>query len=213
MSAGSVTGNLEAFQKLRIKVLWALVSLIGCVVLFTQSVWEGTLIYGFDVYEMIEIIGLALIGVAILGRVWSTLYIGGRKSSEIVSSGPYSITRNPLYLFSILGAAGIGAQAGSIVTTLLTASAAIVVFYITIKREEEFLSATFGAVYDTYLKSVPRLWPNFSLYKEGNNLVVQPTRLYSTLRDASLFFVAFPIFEVIEWFQEAGLLPVLVRLW
>src|SRR5688572_10363092 len=35
-------------------------------------------------------------------RFWATLYIGARKSDEVVSEGPYSLCRHPLYLGSVL---------------------------------------------------------------------------------------------------------------
>jgi len=52
--------------------------------------------------------GILLAGVGALGRLWCSLYIGGRKTHELVSAGPYGWCRNPLYLFSLIGALGVG---------------------------------------------------------------------------------------------------------
>src|SRR5262245_34324764 len=64
-------------------------------------------------HELVEWIGIVFIVFCILGRTWSSLYIGGRKIEEFVQSGPYSVMRNPLYLFSCIGAIGVGMQAGT----------------------------------------------------------------------------------------------------
>ena len=42
-----------------------------------------------------------MILICILGRTWATLYIGGQKQRELVTKGPYSVVRNPLYLFTL----------------------------------------------------------------------------------------------------------------
>jgi len=48
----------------------------------------------------IDIIGFTLIVLSGVGRIWSSAYIAGLKSKRVISYGPYSIMRNPLYFFS-----------------------------------------------------------------------------------------------------------------
>ncbi len=78
------------------------------------------------------------------GRLWSILYVGGKKSAELVRTGPYSITRNPLYLFSCVAAAGAGAQMGSYVSTVGFGIICAICFYVVILREEAFLGRAWG---------------------------------------------------------------------
>lgn len=53
------------------------------------------------------LLGLLLVGVATVGRLWCSLYISGHENSELITTGPYSLSRNPLYFFSLPGFAGI----------------------------------------------------------------------------------------------------------
>lgn len=161
--------------------------------------------------EMLEISGILMIFLGIVGRLWSTLYIGGRKGMELVTGGPYSVTRNPLYVFSTLAVAGIGAQTGSILATLCFALAAVVALHVVIRREERFLRQTLGADYRAYCARVPRFWPRPSLYERGVIGSVDIGRLRQTLFDGLLFFLAVPAFHVLDRAQSAGILPVLFR--
>ena len=68
---------------------------------------------------MIEWFGIFAIILCIFGRTWTSLYIGGRKNRALLTKGPYSVVRNPLYVFSILGAAGAGAQLGSVISSVI----------------------------------------------------------------------------------------------
>ncbi len=157
-------------------------------------------------------VGVLMIFLGIVGRLWSTLYIGGRKSEEVVDGGPYSITRNPLYVFSTLAAAGVGAQMGSILATVGFALLCAAAFHVVILREERFLSDTLGEPYRAYLARVPRFIPDLSLYDEGNPGSFRPNALLSTLLDGLVFLVAMPAFELIDTMQMSGALPVLFRL-
>jgi protein-S-isoprenylcysteine O-methyltransferase Ste14 len=64
-------------------------------------------------------IGLALAGIASLGRLWCSLYIAGYKTEELITEGPYSIYRNFLYFFSFLGAIGVGFASESLLIPLI----------------------------------------------------------------------------------------------
>ena len=157
-------------------------------------------------------IGVLLIFLGIVGRLWSTLYIGGRKSAEVVSGGPYSMTRNPLYVFSSIAAAGVGAQMGSILATVGFGVLCALAFHVVILREEKYLKETLGAPYEAYMARVPRFIPSLSLYEEGDTGSFRPKLLLNTLLDGLVFLAAMPFFESIDSMQLSGYLPVLFRL-
>jgi len=87
-----------------------------------------------------------------------------RKNRELTVTGPYAYTRNPLYLGSILIAAGFVVAARS----PWIAAGAILMFvgiYLpVIKAEENYLRSTFPG-YNHYAAQVPRLLPRFAAYR------------------------------------------------
>jgi len=200
-------GELGKYQQRRRLAIGAVVVLLVVALLFVGSRSTG------HFHEYIEAFGLSLIVAAIIGRMWCTLYIGGRKSAEIVRSGPYSVTRNPLYVFSTIGAMGIGAQTGSLIVALGFGILCYVAFSIVIRAEEKFLEQNFGEPYRAYCRDVPRFFPKLSLYNDDATVTVKPDRLYRTFTDGLVFFVAYPFFEFIEYLQGIDVLPVLLRLY
>jgi len=162
-------------------------------------------------HEGVEAFGLALIALAIVGRAWCSLYIGGRKKAEIVDRGPYSVTRNPLYLFSFIGAFGVGAQTGSVVIGGVFALAMVLVFLRTVAREEAWLADHFGESYRAYRARTPRFWPDPRLWRDADELTVRPIFFLRTLRDGLTLLAAVPIMEGIEALQAAGHLVWSVR--
>src|SRR5690606_12064633 len=138
-------------------------------------------------HEGIEAVGLGLIVICIVGRAWCSLYIGGRKKAEIVDRGPYSISRNPLYVFSFMGAFGMGAQTGSLTVAMLFLLLTYVVFYFTVKREETWLAGQLGQVYADYCARTPRFGPDFSKWRDAEALDVRPRFFLLTIRDGLMF--------------------------
>src|SRR5208337_3231560 len=77
---------------------------------------------------------------------------------QLTTSGPYAYTRNPLYLGSLMLAAGfaIAARSWWIVAVMLVMFAAI--YIPVIAGEERYLRRTFPD-YDDYARHVPRMLP------------------------------------------------------
>jgi protein-S-isoprenylcysteine O-methyltransferase Ste14 len=205
--ATASTKSLSGYQQARRLVLFFMLLVAFCVLLFVSSYPEQS-----ELHEFVEAIGVSLIGIAIVGRLWCTLYIGGRKSAEIVSDGPYSIVRNPLYVFSAIGAAGAGAQTGSVVVALVFGVVTAIAFVVVARREEAFLAEKFGSAFATYRARVPRMLPRLSLYRDAATITVAPKTLYTTFFDSLVFFSAMPVFEFVEHLQLEHVLPVLLRL-
>lgn len=202
-SRQGVSVNLTAVQAVRKAVLLAAILLGAAFVVVGDSRWaSGTL-----AHESIEWFGLILIVVCILGRTLCTLYIGGRKIESLVQIGPYSVSRNPLYFFSILGAIGAGAQLGSLVLAFATGFVVWLIFLIVIFKEEQVLTERFGAAYADYLAQVPRLFPRMTLWKDVEKIEVNPRLVRMTALDASVFLLSVPLAEGFEYLHDAGILP------
>jgi len=117
-------------------------------------------------HDMIEAIGIIAIVMCIFGRGWCSLYIGGRKKTSLVTTGPYSIRRTPLYVFRFLGAFGAGAQTGSMLIAVLFMLGCWVVFRTVVVHEEDMLGQRFGVAFTDYCQSVSRFWPALSKWRD-----------------------------------------------
>ena len=195
-----------ANQRLRIRTLQVLALLLA-VPFLTMNPWLAG-----DGHEFFEMLGLLLVLACMMGRMWSILYIGSKKNHELVMDGPYSMTRNPLYFFSMLGAAGIGLFVGSLVLTLVLGLAVYVVLLLTARSEARHLEELFGARYRDYARATPMFWPKPSLYREPRDVTFSPAALRRTFLDGLVFLAAFPAIEFVEYLQEIGTLPVLFSL-
>jgi protein-S-isoprenylcysteine O-methyltransferase Ste14 len=200
--------ELSRTQKRRRGALALIVAAGALLALVSHSLWPS----GSAVHETVELAGLAFIVACILGRSWSTLYIGGRKKHVLITAGPYSLCRNPLYVFSVLGATGIGFTSGSLVLGLLIGGAIFLVFDRVVRREEIYLAEHHGEPFAAYCRRTPRWLPRFSAWQDAEVVEARPHLVVVTFREACLLLLAFPALEGIEWLQSAGVLPVLVHL-
>lgn len=158
---------------------------------------------GSFLHEAVERCGLLLILVAIIGRTWCSMYISGRKLVSLVTLGPYSISRNPLYVFSSIAAFGVGAQVGSVVFAAICAAACLAIFRLVVTHEEQALTQLFPAEFRAYEARVPRFLPDPSLWRDAETLVVRPDRVQRTFWDATLFLVAAGAMKGIEALRDA----------
>lgn len=202
----------EALQKLQHRRKLALSAIgLACLLLLlvTQSRWPAA---APRIHGLLQQVGLLLVVACIMGRTWSALYIGGYKKRQLITAGPYSLVRNPLYLFTIIGTAGVGLMAGSMVCAVLFAGFATAVFTFVTRAEEAFLAGVFGQEFHAYTARVPRFWPRFSGWRDVDELTVMPRPVLRTFLEASLFLLALPLIEARDLLQASGWLPVLLTL-
>jgi protein-S-isoprenylcysteine O-methyltransferase Ste14 len=95
--------------------------------------------------------------------LWLRAYASGyvKKNRELTMTGPYAHTRNPLYLGSMLIAAGFAVALLSWPVALVLALGFTAIYVPVIASEERFLRATFTG-FDDYCQRVPRLIPRLS---------------------------------------------------
>ena len=106
---------------------------------------------------------LLLAGTAV--RFWATLYLGGHKGHCLISEGPYSVCRNPLYLGTFLITLSIAAFVQSPVFALGITLALLAYLPPTVAFEESQLRERLGPDYVEYCRRVPRFWPRWSGFR------------------------------------------------
>ena len=120
--------------------------------------------FGAPLADLLFAVGIlvALAAVAIdfaamrtLGRARTTI-LPHRKSEHLVTAGPYSFTRNPIYLGNTMLMIAAGLAFGIVWFLLLAPVAAFVTQKLAIEREERHLTARFGKKYRDYQKRVRR---------------------------------------------------------
>jgi len=101
--------------------------------------------------------------VLVLPGLWLRGYAAGyvKKNRELTQTGPYAYTRNPLYLGSMLIAAGFAVALLSWLVGLVLAIGFALIYIPVIASEERFLRSTFPD-FDDYCRRVPRLFPRLS---------------------------------------------------
>ncbi len=194
-------------QKKRIASLWLLSASFLASIVLIRPYWQ----HG-PIHEFIEVSGLMLIFLAILGRLWSILYIGAHKNRKLVDIGPYSMTRNPLYLSSLVGILGVGLISGSLILAAVMTFAFYSVFKYTALREAVFLEHLFGAAYREYAKKTPLFLPRLSLYRTATGVRFSQKALTSTFFDSLFLLALFPLLEGIEYLRLSGHLPFVVTM-
>lgn len=141
----------------------------------------GSLMAGLPV----SVLGLAL-------RAWAAGCLA--KNLVLATGGPYAYTRNPLYLGTILVAAGLVMAARSAGLGLLFAAVFLLVYLPVIQNEEQHLRNLFPE-YAGYAAQVPALWPRLTPFAHKNP---NPFRMAQYLRNqeynAGLGFTAGMLF-------------------
>lgn len=132
--------------------------------------------------------GVAAAGEAI--RIWASGHL--LKTKELITSGPYRYTRNPLYLGRLLILTGMCVMCrlpyGGNWIVLGAGLAVFFGYYLPRKErvEPSRLRAAHGEAYDRYFKAVPALFPTLHPYPNASNLGWSSDRM---LRNREVYMV------------------------
>ena len=106
---------------------------------------------------------VALLGLAL--RAWAAGCLA--KNRQLARSGPYAHTRNPLYLGTLIVAAGLVMASRNVGLGILFAAVFVFVYLPVIQLEEQHLRSLFPD-YADYAAEVPALWPRLSAARGRN---------------------------------------------
>ena len=163
------------------------------------------------------LIGLVLIIIGEVLRISAVRYAGGATRTRNVgapylcTSGPYSLTRNPLYCGNVVIYIGIVFFAGGGWMWYIMPTVAIFFifqYYHIISLEEETLKKKFEGQYEIYIENVPKLFPRLSAWKGDSQ--ISPKGLISTLKTEkrtlqNIFMIASIIIfkeQIVYFFQK-----------
>jgi protein-S-isoprenylcysteine O-methyltransferase Ste14 len=104
-------------------------------------------------------VGLPVSILGMLLRGWAAGHLA--KNQQLATGGPYAFTRNPLYLGTLLVAAGLAAAARSLGLAILFALVFLGIYLPVIELEQQHLCALFPG-YAAYAARVPMLLPRLT---------------------------------------------------
>jgi protein-S-isoprenylcysteine O-methyltransferase Ste14 len=197
-------------EKLRIRISQIFAGLLVVLICISSSLWEDKAPFATTVMFFF---GAILAGLASMGRLWCSVYIAGYKKEHLVTQGPYSMCRNPLYFFSLLGALGVGLASETLLVPLVILVAFAGYYPIVIKAEEAELIRLHKSEFEIYMKEVPRFFPKISLLKESEKYIMNPIVFKRHMFSAFWFIWFVGILEIIEELHELKVLPTIFKIY
>jgi protein-S-isoprenylcysteine O-methyltransferase Ste14 len=152
-----------------VSVLKGVLHNIGVIIVGLGLAYLGTIVdslLGIPAFSpsLLKAVGLVLLTLGFLIRVWATVYFYQHKmrvisleaQNTLITSGPYRFSRNPLYLggnvFIFFGAALFLGSSTALVATAIH----LALIDLFIRREEGQLEQAFGSAWLSYKKRVRR---------------------------------------------------------
>jgi protein-S-isoprenylcysteine O-methyltransferase Ste14 len=159
------------------------------------------------------VLGLLLMSGAALGRVWTSLFIAGHKAERLVTTGPYSLCRHPLYALSLLGGLGVGLASRSALILAITMTLQVLLHLRAIQFEEQQLRSRHGDSFRRYCAEVPRLLPQALAGRVPDEITINVPLYWKAFLDAGSFIALYAVILALEVLRTAGRLPTLLVLW
>jgi protein-S-isoprenylcysteine O-methyltransferase Ste14 len=113
------------------------------------------ILFAVGIVSLVGVVAIDISAMRTLSRAKTTI-MPHKGSEHLVTGGPFSFTRNPIYLANTLLTIAIGLMAGSVWFIVMAIVAAFATQKLAIEREEKHLEARFGKKYRDYCKKVRR---------------------------------------------------------
>jgi len=149
-----------------------------------------------------SILGFIMVVFGSFGRIWASLYIEGNKTKNLITAGPFSIVRNPLYFFSLIMLLGFSLALKAIYLPLALFFIFVLFHLPTIANEEKKLQDIHGEKFTSYVKSTPRLIPNIFKYKKpetGEKLLLKISRINGVLIEVIGYLFLYTLIDIIHF--------------
>lgn len=160
---------------------------------------------------VLSVAGLTLLIISAGGRIWASAYLTGKKNRALVTQGPFSIVRNPLYFFSFVGFVGAGLSFESITLAVVFALTFFVTHWPTIHAEERRLEELFGDAYRTYRSVVPRFIPAFRRAETSGIVELDARGFSKAVLECMAIPLVYVLAQVAELAKLSSLLPTFWR--
>jgi protein-S-isoprenylcysteine O-methyltransferase Ste14 len=115
----------------------------------------------FNPTDPFAVTGVLLVLAGLLVRSWAAGTL--RKYRQLITTGPYAIVRNPLYVGSFLMMGGFCTLLGDWLTLVLVMAPMIVLYWLAVRDEEQGLAQVFPDQWAAYAARVPRFVPRLTL--------------------------------------------------
>ena len=106
-----------------------------------------------------------------------------RKDRELAVTGPYALTRNPLYLGSFLLGLGFTIAAARWQLALVFVALFVGIYFPVMRVEGSTLAGLFGESYRRYAREVPLYVPRLTPYRDQTRANRFDARLYMRYRE------------------------------
>ena len=158
----------------------------------------------------LDVAGCVALGAGVLIRLWATRSIAGRKAREVVSEGPYSLCRNPLYWGTLLIAVGACLFLKSWTFAVISLGPILLYPLAVVPAEERYLRNKLGQPYLDYCNRVPRWWPRLSGYQPSPTTAASSAAARAeAIR--SVWWVLIPVLcNALCWLRDQ---PGLLKVW
>jgi len=119
---------------------------------------------GIVVPAALQIAGFVLLAIGIafdLSAIWTmwrarTNILPHKAAGQLITSGPFRLSRNPIYLGNTIALAAMGFAFGNLWYTAAAAIMAILLHRLAIRREEAHLAQRFGQAWQHYAEATSR---------------------------------------------------------